>query len=43
MKNIVSTDESVERQITDSINENVTDSHLESMNFEEKKRSFFIH
>ena len=30
MKNIVSTDDSVKRQITDSISENLTDSDLES-------------
>ena len=33
MKNILSTDESVERQITDSITENFTDSDLESIKF----------
>ena len=31
MENIVSTDKSVERQITDSINENLTDSDLENV------------
>ena len=30
MKNIVSTDDSVKRQITDSVSENLTDSDLES-------------
>ena len=30
MKTIVSTDDSVKRQITDSISENLTDSDLES-------------
>ena len=30
VKNIVSTDDSVKRQITDSISENLTDSDLES-------------
>ena len=30
MENIVSTDDSVKRQITDSISENLTDSDLES-------------
>ena len=33
VKNILSTDESVKRQITDSINENLTDSDLESRYF----------
>ena len=31
MENIVSIDESVKRQITDSISENLTDSDLESI------------
>ena len=31
MKNIVPADESVKRQITDSISENLTDSDLESI------------
>ena len=39
MKNIFSTDDSVKRQITDSISENLTDSDLESRSF--KKITIF--
>ena len=39
MKNIFCTDESVKRQITDSINENSTDSDLKSGRFQLKKKN----
>ena len=40
MKNIVSTDDSVKRQITDSISENLTDSDLESIHTEKRSVRF---
>ena len=40
MKNIVSTDDSAKRQITDSISENLTDSDLESFNLRMKIENY---
>ena len=42
MKNIVSTDDSVKRQITDSISKNLTDSDLECIQISNIKCTLYI-